>query len=224
MIISKDFKAAVQDCFYLMNKAYPDRGAVKFVGDRYGLSGSERSMLYRGVYSETLNESRRKKLVSISDFHGQPLHIDSFNVLFTLISYLEGKPVYLSTDGLLRDASEWHGKSIQSGRLKQALEALFDFLKANDPGYLNFYIDEPMHESGMIYRLISEKLEVLSLKGKANRFPYSDDILQRVRDGYLTTSDSQIIDKSSQPVFDLAKEVLEYKFNPRFFDLAKIIS
>ncbi|MCF8234356.1 MAG: DUF434 domain-containing protein [Bacteroidales bacterium] len=224
MIISKDFKAAVQDYFCLMNKAYPDRGSVKFVGDRYGLSGSERSMLFRGVHARSLNDKRKKKLISDRDLHKRPLHIDSFNALLTIISYLEGKPIFLSTDGLLRDASEWHGKSIQSGRLKQALEALFDFLKANDPGYLNFYIDEPMHESGMIYRLISEKLEVLSLKGKANRFPYSDDILQRVRDGYLTTSDSQIIDKSSRPVFDLAKAVLDYKFNPRFFELTKIIS
>ena len=225
MIVSKDFIAAFKDYFFLMNKSYPDKGSVKFVGDRYGLSGSDRSMLYRGVHAEPQNAIRRKKLISESGFSGQPLHIDSFNVLLSIISYLEGKPVYLSTDGLLRDASEWHGNSLKPVSVKQTLDILFDYLKEKKGfGHLNFYIDQPLRESARVLEMISEKIEDLGLEGSANRFSYSDDMLQLIRDGYLATSDSRIIDRSSQPVFDLAKAVLEYKFNPRFFDLKKIIS
>jgi len=222
--VSKEFKPAVKDYFFLMNKAYPDRGSVKFVGDHYDLPGLERNMLFRGVHSKALNDKRRKKLISDRDLQNRPLHVDSFNALLTVISYLEGKAVFLSTDGLLRDASEWHGNSLKSGSLKQTLDILFDYLQEKGFGYLNFYIDQPMRESARVQGMISEKIEDLGLKGLANRFPYSDDILQLVRDGCLATSDSRIIDRSSQPVFDLAKAVLECKFNPRFFELAKIIS
>lgn len=223
MIISKEFKSAVQDYFYLIGKSYPDKGSVKFVGDRYGLSGAERSMLYRGIHAKGLSDERRQKLVLDNSCFEQPLHIDTFNILFTLISYLEGRPLFLSTDALLRDASEWHGKGVKSGNLTQALDSLFDYLKEKVAGYLNFYIDQPMPESAQVQKVISAKMKEFELEGLASRFPYSDDMLELVRDGCLATSDSRIIDSSVQPVFDLAKAVLEYKFNPRFFDLTKII-
>ncbi len=49
MKISENFIQAIRDYNDLLNKDYPEKGIKKFVGDRYSLSGMERSVLYRGV-------------------------------------------------------------------------------------------------------------------------------------------------------------------------------
>ena len=92
------FLKAAFDYVYLTDRKYPGKAILELVGRRYGLSGQERIMLYRGVFSLTESRSRQHKLkVSIRDTE-QPLYIDGYNQLFTLAAYLNGDVVFESTD------------------------------------------------------------------------------------------------------------------------------
>jgi hypothetical protein len=43
------FAEAISDYYFVLNKGYPKKGILKFVGDRYNLTGSLRTILQRGV-------------------------------------------------------------------------------------------------------------------------------------------------------------------------------
>jgi hypothetical protein len=47
-VADQEFTSACRDYFYLIDKNYPERGSLKIVGDRYRLSGDQRTILYRG--------------------------------------------------------------------------------------------------------------------------------------------------------------------------------
>ena len=104
-LFSKGFQEAIVDYTYLIEKNYPRKTILKMVGDRYQLRSAERSMLYRGVCSrdESLNR-KNKKLAALPE--NAVLHIDGYNVIRTIGSYLSGKQVFISVDGFLRDAAE----------------------------------------------------------------------------------------------------------------------
>ncbi len=119
-----NFANAVKDYRYLENRAFPDKAALKLVGDRYELTKIQRNMLFRGVVSRSDSIERLGKLVERAQFRQYPLAIDWYNVLITIESYLKGLPVFLADDGVLRDATGMHG----SYRMGKVTEQAFDVL------------------------------------------------------------------------------------------------
>jgi hypothetical protein len=51
VLVNESFLPACRGYAYLVNRNYPERGAVKMVGDRYRLTGDQRTVLYRGYIS-----------------------------------------------------------------------------------------------------------------------------------------------------------------------------
>ena len=49
VMFTETLKDAARDYRFLLNRSYPQKASIKLVGDRYQLSGQERSVLYRGV-------------------------------------------------------------------------------------------------------------------------------------------------------------------------------
>jgi len=60
---SDELAAAAADYRWLLDRGYPDQGALRLVGDRYRLSGVERNTLYRGVFSDADSRRRAARLV-----------------------------------------------------------------------------------------------------------------------------------------------------------------
>ncbi len=112
---------AVKDYYYLTERGYPRKGVLMLVGNRYGLSDTQRTILYRGIASETRYRRRKKKLISSQKIQDQNLHIDGFNVLTTIASYLLGKVLFISSDHILRDASGMKGKHTFSNKMVEAV-------------------------------------------------------------------------------------------------------
>ncbi len=107
-------------------------------------------MLYRGISSEEENTIRKEKLVDEKFVENQPLHIDGFNQILTIASYLNGNKVFISTDGFLRDASEIHGKIFRTELLERSVELIItclDSMKLND---IVFYIDKQLNNHEQI--------------------------------------------------------------------------
>ncbi len=57
------FRQAIEDYRYLKNRRYPDKAALKLVGDRWRLGTLQRNCLFRAVFAEEDCRLRRAKLV-----------------------------------------------------------------------------------------------------------------------------------------------------------------
>ena len=219
-----EFIKAAKDYIILLDKNYPQKLTLKLVGDRYMLSSDERAMLYRGVASEKESKSRNSKLIVNLSNNNQKLHIDIFNQFYHIISYLSGNIVFLSTDGFLRDASEFHRKKIHPGLIEKAVSLFSGYIEKNKYNQLILHFDEQV----TLYPVMLKKIEdsLLSVQPNILICPSSsvDGILKLQTSGLLATSDSQVIDKTNLNVFDLARSILEFHFQPDFLDLISIVA
>ena len=216
MIFSDNFRQALEDYILLLNKKYPHKTILELIGTRYGLNHFERSMLYRGISPADKAKERQKRLIPAEKAAGEPLHIDLFNALFTVAAYLRGYPVYLSNDGILRDASESHGSTEWVEHLEKGLGLLVQFLVHIKPSKISFYIDRPLYEDKKIVKKLRLLSKEAGLEFKVISHDSPDHILEKTRTGVLASSDSTVIDRSMLPVFDLPRSVLKFHFEPEF--------
>jgi hypothetical protein len=201
-----NLKIAVEVYRYLKNREFPDKASLKLVGDRYRLSRLERNCLFRGVVPASESESRRTKLVRPDHVIGQALGIDWYNVLITVESYLKGMPVFLSDDGVLRDATGVHG-SYRSGEItERAIPTVLDSITALEPKRVDVYLDAPVAFSGNTAAELRERVADRS-NWDVMVCPSPDYVLKSYR-GIVASSDSIIIDRSER-ILDLPRFVLE---------------
>lgn len=218
-IYTRQFREAVADYHYLIKREYPQKATLKIIGDRYRLNRVQRTILYRGVYCRGLSKRRKKRLTG--RIKAREIHIDCYNVVLTIANYMQGIPLYIGTDNLLRDAAESHGKAINEMFFHKALKLLLDFCEEHKVGALHFFIDSPVSHSGKLAHFIREELATRGLKGEAVTAKSADHELIKVKKGIIATSDSIIIDKAEVESVDLARIVLKKRYNPSFIKLNK---
>jgi hypothetical protein len=221
-LLSPEFKDAVTDYSYLLEKGYPRKSMLKLVGDRYQLRSVERSMLYRGVCSTSEMLLRQQKTLRLLHAPAD-LSIDGYNVIRTIGSYLSGKQVFISMDGFLRDAAEMHSSVLKEGLLDRIINLIFSYLKKQKIKSLKVFLDRPISKSGELAHLINRRLPEESISGSAQTEYSPDHHLKDIKAGVISTSDSAIIDNSQVKVFDLAKAVIEYHFSPDFLFLGEML-
>jgi hypothetical protein len=219
---SKRFSDAVRDYLTFLSKKYPQKTILKFVGDRYQLSGVERTMLYRGITTQDKAELRRGKLIEESKLKNEILHVDSFNQLLTIGSYLHGRVVFISNDGFLRDASEAHGKAIETLLAIRAVEIMIGYLAKTEISGVKLYFDSQITGYEIFCERLEKSLPDFVLQPEIIVSGNADKELINQQEGIICSSDSVIIEKTELRVFDLAKVTLEYHFWPEFFDLKRI--
>ena len=222
MVISNEFDDAAHDYLYLLEKSYPQKAIIKLIGDRYSLSGTERTLLYRGLTTAAHRSARAKLLVDEAGIIGKSLYIDGYNVLITIGSYLNGSLVFIANDHFLRDASEIHGKVFRTELFDRGIQLIIDYLKHAGAGSACFYLDRPVSKSGILAARVNQMLEENSFPGEALTVRSPDYVLKQLESGIVCTSDSTIIDKTQRKIFDLARNSLVHHFNPNFLDLGEI--
>ena len=218
-MLRQEFKYATRDYLYLLEKNYPQKGIIKLIGDRYALSGTERTMLYRGIATRENCLARKQKLALVKELKKASLYIDGYNVMITIGSYLNGNTVYISNDHLLRDASEMHGKIFRKVLMNRILKLLLDDLIYLQLSNAIIYFDRPVSKSGELASFISRQMESSGIPGHAKTAESPDHILKQCTKGFIATSDSTIIDKCRLKTFDLARHVITRNFQPSYFDL-----
>lgn len=219
-MIENEFLAeALNDYSFLINRNYPARGSLKLVSDRYGLSGRQRSILYRGVFNAHESLTRSKKLITKPADINAPLLIDGFNVLVMMSSYLQGIPVFISTDGLLRDASGKRGEIHERKKIPEAINLLMGYLSESLKSDSVIFLDNNVRGFSDVVEQIKSHRAFSQLSLNFDVSAIADRELVKPTQGTLCTSDSEIIDKSSLPVFDLSLFVLDDRFDLRLPDL-----
>lgn len=219
-MFTEKFKDAVRDYRFLLDRSYPQKASVKLVGDRNQLTGQERSLLYRGVTDRISAGLRRAKIVD--DPGTGHLHIDGYNILFTIGNYLTGRPVYLSDDGILRDTGELRGRFGNKKIFERTLELLNEFLKSHAGIEYHFLLDAPVSNSGRLAARLNSYLEENGIKGNARTVKSPDHDLILTKTGLVCTSDSVIMTKVQTGIFDLPRNILSTRFVVDFDDISKI--
>lgn len=222
MKISNNFKIAKIDYKYMLERGYSQKSILKIIGDRYMLTGYERTMLYRGVTTDEKANYRLNKKANPDEIKNNDLYIDGYNVLITISSYLKGSLVFIGNDGFLRDASEIHEKKLRKDYFDKSILLLLDYLKNLEIKNVYFLFDTPVNNSGRLCQEINNLLIKKNIKGDARTTKSPDFILKNINKGYCATSDSTIIDVSKTKIFDLSFFTIKYFYNPIFFNINEL--
>lgn len=216
--------AYVEDYRWLKNRGYPEKAALKLVGDRYRLNATQRNCLFRGVAADSICLNRKQKLTSPQSVKGCPLGVDWYNVLITIESYLKGHTIFLSDDGILRDSAGIHGSYRTSQATPQARKAIIAEIVRLEPENLALFLDSPIPFSGRMADNLRTDLEsCLSIPFVVTVVPSADYSLKSFS-GIVATSDSTIVDTNTlSKVFDLARYVLEQAFHYRAQTLPQVL-
>ncbi len=209
-----DLLSAIKDYRWLLDRHYPQRSTIHLVGDRYKLSGQERSILYRGVSDSFSAKERFEKITLKLDSH--LIAIDCYNVLITLTNYLMGKPVYISDDGIIRDSGESRGRIYNKEIFNKSIILLEEFMEDNRDKMFFLLLDSPVSNSGKLAIKLAEFLNSSGIRGIAETLNSPDYVLQRLNNALICTSDSVIINRTNCSVFDLSRVILERSFKTRF--------
>jgi len=209
MLYTKTLAEAGADLRYLLNRGYKRRnmkGLLKLVGDRYGLNKAQRNLLDRAIFADSEVENRRTKLINIEEVRDRALGIDGYNVLVTLESALDGKPLILADDGLVRDIAGKSSRYKPSQTSYKAFDLIFDTLRQYPPRETLFLFDEKMSMSLTLAKNVRGMMEQNELVGDASVSKYPDKEILEYE--IIATSDSSPIDKAKK-VFDLAGYVVK---------------
>jgi hypothetical protein len=222
LLNNKNFIMGAIDYRYLQDRKYPQKGTLKLVGDRYKLSGDQRTVLYRGISSKESSGERKSRL--ITGIKNKILIIDGYNVLFTILNYRLGKLVFISTDSILRDAGSLHGRIRNEDIFGECISLLFGYLITRKPSYLDIFLDSPVSHSAKHKDIIDNSLNEYSLVGSCKLVKSPDFEIKQNTSGVICTSDTAIINRTSSRIADLPRAVLEYNFDCDFIKIENIIS
>jgi hypothetical protein len=205
---------AAGEYLWMLSRGYPQKSALKLVGDKFMLTRELRQVLYRGISSEEQALDRRVKLGSVRQ--GDRVLVDTYNVLFTINNYLLGKPLFLSNDGILRDAGEMKGRIVNKPVFRRAIDLMLDVLQDWRGATYILYLDEPVSHSGRLSIELSKDMVQREIEGEAFTDSSPDQRLMNEKSDAICTSDTVIIDHYQGRVIDLPHYLLDTYFQPNF--------
>lgn len=218
-------REAAADYRWLLDRGYPDQPSIKLVGDRYQLTGIERAMLFRGVFSG-LDSERRSGLLEdtrglLEAGQGKSLIVDGHNVLFTVWNYLNGRPMVRGSDGFIRDIGGTHTRLPHDERFERLAHVLCECLMHSRLTEATILLDEPLPWSrehrATIEKHWNELRETSPEAGTYGRLtvktePHVDAAVAAVSDAVIATSDTGIINRCAAPVVDLGGHIVTQVF------------
>lgn len=205
---------SAEEYLWMLSKGYPQKAALKLVGDKFMLSRDMRQVLYRGVVPSDRAGLRRGKIGSVEK--GDLVLIDTYNVLFTVNNYLMGKPLFISNDGLMRDAGEMHGHIVDKPQFTRSIAMMLEVLHIWPKATFIHYLDEPVSFSGRLSIELCKDMMQMEIEGDAHTVKSPDQMLISERSDAICTSDGAIIDHYQGKVIDLPRFLLEYNFKSDF--------
>ncbi len=216
------FIGAARDYRMLLDKGYPVDASLKLVGDHFRLTHNGRMILYRGILSRSASQTNLAKLVR-APWEGATLAIDGYNILFTLTNYLHGHPMFIATDGLLRDVGGAHGRIADHRGFERMAELCVAMLASMSLGAITLFLDAPVSSSGRQASFLREAFAAHGMRAEVRLENSVDHFVACWEGELIATADSAIIARSSGHTFDLARHILERQFSARFLSLADFL-
>lgn len=218
LLSDASLREAAAEYRWLLERGFPDAASLKLVGDKHRLSRIERNVLFRGVAEESRAGPRRARLVS--DPRRSALIVDAHNVSLTVLNYRLGHPVFVCTDGLARDAGGAKRRVNRLGVYREVLDGLVRFLAGLEIGRCDWYFDGPFSGSATHASFVEEALVGSALAGRSRVAESADRAVvvatQSANEPVcLCSGDSEIIDRTSVPLYDLSRAFIASEYGAR---------
>ncbi len=225
------FEQAVIDYYCLLNKGYPEKRTRLLISDHYQLNKSQRTVLYRGVFSKKLNQQRSGRLLVPEEVKERSLSIDFLNLLYLLMNYFYGRNLFIATDCVVRDDGENYSHFSSISIFSHVLTLISRSLSQLQPSEVEVVLDHP--QAALPFEALenTEYLKQLFSVGDTHvviNFSCSADTeLKRNSHSIIASADSRIIDHiigdRKEGIFDLGHFILSYYYGAEFPNLAKLI-
>jgi hypothetical protein len=230
---SESFAQAARDYLLLVDRGYAREAALKLVGDHHQLPRDERLILYRGLASSAESSLRGAAIVRPDRAEGRPLLLDAYNQALTILHYVRGRPVFIGTDGLVRDVGGSHGRIVDAAAFAEAVRNLAETAAGLGCGAVTAYLDAPVSGSAGHAELFRRVFEGAGLAIETRLEKSADAPLKIARGSVLVASgDSAVADAvgsrngpEEPKLIDLARAALERNFpNLELLDLRSVLA
>ncbi|NVM55069.1 MAG: DUF434 domain-containing protein [Candidatus Helarchaeota archaeon] len=169
-----NLQEAAIDLRYLLNRKYNRKSALDFVGNKWNLNRDARHILYRAIFSDEEIDARHQTELKITEIKEKLISIDTYNIIITIESLLQGLLVIKADDGYFRDISKVFSKYKQSQYTLNAIQMIIKKLKSFQPKKLLFFLDKDISKSGELAALIKKELDKFEVMGDAKTVQSSD--------------------------------------------------
>ena len=190
-------KQAIEDLSWLMGRGYPDKAALKLVGDRFRLRERQREAVIRCACPYTAKERRQNNKVDINQLQDQTLAIDGFNLLITVESALSNGIIFDCMDGCYRDLASIHGTYKRVMETETAILLIGDALERLKVGTVHWLLDRPVSNSGRLKTLLYEIADQKDWDWEVDLFNNPDAQLIESEE-VVISSDSMVIDGATR--------------------------
>ena len=200
---------AFLDIIWLLDKGYPKKSSITFVGNHYRLSKNARYFLNRITHSTNDLKKVKSKIVQESTLvEGSIFHIDLYNQLTSFQSLIDGELLIVCRDGIYRDIfSMIHSKT--DLRLdNDSIKHYINHIRNLKPSYIRIYIDQQRSNSQKHANIVREVLKQLSIDGECIISKSVDYLLKNQAEGVIFSHDSVVV-KQSVRSFDYIKWYIE---------------
>jgi hypothetical protein len=236
-LASPTLARAAREYRWLLDRDYSAAAALKLVGDHHQMTRDERMILFRGVSSKLDSETRAIILASPSSVRtGREILVDGYNQALTVMHYLAGRPLFIGTDGLTRDAGAAHGRIADRERFERSIGLLADSLAALSPERVAVYLDAPVPGSAghasIFRRTLEERgISAIVLLEKSADAPLKAAGSLANGGSLVATGDSAIADALTGArtggramLYDAARWAIELAFGPvDLLDLGRLV-
>lgn len=206
-----EFRESAFEYRWLLEHGYSERSSLKLVGDKHRLTRVQRNILFRGVVPHSRAAPRLSRLIRHTE-PGHRLLVDAHNVTLTILNYRLGHPVFLATDGLVRDAGGGRRRVNKLRAFQSVLTDLAVYVRELRPVFSRFYFDAPFSGSATHAKSMTGEARRIGAPIQCRLTDHADSAIvaaaEEAESPWLCTSDSQVIDRTACCVYDLAGDFL----------------
>ena len=193
---------AQEELHFLLNRSYPMKSAMTFVGNHHQLTVRQKLAVTRATASQKNLALRKER--QLDGIKGRTAYIDGFNIIITLEVALSDGMLFIGLDGCIRDLAELRGSYRLIPQTDNAIALIRDALSNLEADSVVFYLDQPVSNSGRLKERIIEIDWPMPVTAEITHSP--DALLKKLP--CVITGDSVILDECAS-WFNLSAYILD---------------
>ena len=201
-------KKAQAEIQWLLDRGYPIKKTVEFVGNHYLLSTRQRLALTRATTSTSMLKLRQHKKLNACEH--QRVYVDGLNLIITLEVALSETTLLKCMDGTVRDLAGLRGTYRIIDKTDEAITLIGKKLAAMNVAEAVFYLDAPVSNMGRLKNRILDLLADYHYEVIVEVIDHVDEVLKSK--SHVITTDSMILNECESWI-NFAAEIIADNLN-----------
>ncbi|MCL2164822.1 MAG: DUF434 domain-containing protein [Oscillospiraceae bacterium] len=143
-------KSAQLELSFLLDRGYPIKSAMAFVGNHHQLTSRQSLAVTRSTASTESLSVRTGKSITPDGVAGKTIYIDGFNQIITLEVALSDGMLFVGQDGCVRDLAELRGTYRLIPQTMTAIDIIKGVCSELNVSDVVIMLDEPVSNSGRL--------------------------------------------------------------------------